>query len=41
MSPFWKEALSHETYDAFWKARNLRPQSEKHQTGRADRRWLV
>ncbi len=22
---FWKEALSHETYDAFWKARNLRP----------------
>lgn len=22
---FWKEALSHETYDDFWKARNLRP----------------
>ena len=22
---FWNEALSHETYDAFWKARNLRP----------------
>ncbi|HEY6553935.1 MAG TPA: CocE/NonD family hydrolase, partial [Vicinamibacteria bacterium] len=22
---FWKEALLHETYDAFWKARNIRP----------------
>lgn len=22
---FWNEALSHETYDEFWKARNLRP----------------
>jgi len=22
---FWKEAMAHETYDDFWKARNLRP----------------
>jgi putative CocE/NonD family hydrolase len=22
---FWNEALAHETYDAFWKARNIRP----------------
>jgi putative CocE/NonD family hydrolase len=23
--PFWHEIMAHETYDAFWKARNLRP----------------
>jgi uncharacterized protein len=26
---FWSEALAHETYDAFWKARNIRPHLQR------------
>ena len=38
---FWKEVMAHESYDAFWQARNTRPHLKAHQARRAHRGRLV